>query len=130
MFLKDVRIQKKVSNVLIFLFSAIILFHCSVLSGFIPYTIVWGGRLQTVQQMYLFELASISLNILFIYAVLIRRGTLHKNLTPKVPKFAFSILFVLFSLNTVGNLLAVHTLETILFTPVTFLLAILCLLLV
>ncbi|TGK32742.1 hypothetical protein EHQ12_12445 [Leptospira gomenensis] len=129
MFLKDTKIQKKISNVLILLFAAVILFHCCVVFGLVPYSIVWGGRLRTIREMYIFELISISLNISFIYIVLIRRGTLHKNLTPKFGRLALLILSVLFSFNTAGNLLAVDSLETILFTPITFLLALLCLLL-
>lgn len=40
---------------MLFLFSIIMIFHFLILVGVIPYTIVWGGRLNSDIEMYRFE---------------------------------------------------------------------------
>lgn len=110
---------------IVILSAAVILFHLLVITGIIPYTIVWGGRLQTQREMILFESVSIIVNALLISVVYIK----WKPIQPGLRKTATVILWlfaVLFFLNTIGNLMAKATLETIVFTPLTFISSILC----
>ena len=54
-------------------------FHLVVLLKIIPFQIVWGGRLQTEQDMYVFELGSILVNAFFIF-VLLQKGMFIKSI--------------------------------------------------
>ena len=71
-----------------------------------------------------FESISIALNLTMLTLVAIKTGLLKINLKPNFLKVTFWLMAVLFALNTLGNLLAVNTLETLIFTPLTFILAV------
>ncbi|TGK24448.1 hypothetical protein EHQ05_16135 [Leptospira yasudae] len=114
------------AKLLLLIFVLVTIFHVLVLTGLLPFTIVWGGRLQSREQMIVFELISLTLNSFFIWIALIQNGFFQKAVPPKVVRILLWIMSALFSLNTIGNLLAESSLETRIFTPITFLLAILC----
>lgn len=105
----------------------ILLFHLLVLLQIIPYSIVWGGQLKNVGEMLRFEVPAIVLNALMIALLAIKGGYLAFKLPAKIITIILWLLVVLFSLNTIGNLLAKMTFETIVFTPITLMLAIFCL---
>ena len=109
---------------LILIQSLVLVFHFLVLFGVVPFEIVWGGRLKDVEEMRGFETVSILLNALMIGAVAIYVRLLPIKMNPKILRLAFWVMFVLFALNTVGNLMAVNEYERVIFTPLTFLLAI------
>lgn len=108
------------------LLSCVIVFHLLVLSGTIPYSVVWGGRLESVSQMYLFEAMSITINLMIIVIIAIKAGYVKPFISKRTLTFLLWALAILFALNTVGNLLATTILETILFTPLTLISAVLC----
>lgn len=100
----------------------VILFHVLIMVKIIPYNIAWGGRLQTDEQMYIFETTSILIN-LFLGFILLMKGRYityqFKNKTLNIVLWIFLVLFVL---NTIGNIFAQSTFEkmfallTLLFT--------------
>ncbi len=101
-----------------------IVFHLLVITGIIPYAIVWGGRLKTQEEMYRFESVSILLNLFFLAVILIKTNVFKM---PAFTKFVNVILWfmaLLFLVNTFGNLFSVSLLERIIFTPVTLLLSV------
>jgi hypothetical protein len=104
--------------------SFVVLFHLLVLTGVIPYGIVWGGRLQSREQMLSFEAVSIGLNLLMLAVVAVAAGRLRLRVPPRLIQGLLWLMAGLFALNTVGNLLATTTLERLLFTPLTLLLAV------
>lgn len=105
-------------------------FHFLVISQIIPYSIVWGGRLKSVSEMIQFELVSIILNALFLFFMLIIHGTIKIKLHPIFEKTVLLLMFGLFSINTLGNMLAKSTMETLIFTPITLISAVFCFILV
>ena len=107
--------------------SLIVLFHGLILTGAIPFDIVWGGRLTSREQMLRFELLSIALNLLMLAVVAVRAGIIGRNIPPRVITVALWMMAVLFGLNTMGNLLSQNSLERIIFTPLTLVLCVLCL---
>ncbi|AYV57149.1 hypothetical protein [Leptospira kmetyi] len=119
-------VKKTAGYFFILIFVAITIFHLFVLSGIVPYSIVWGGRLTNQEEMYRFEFVSIVLNSFFIWIALIKTG----NTKPILPQKAISVILwimaVLFSINTIGNIVSQNDLERIIFTPITAILAILC----
>ena len=122
-----ITIQTKVRlvNLLLIVFLLTVLFHLLVLTGVIPFSGVWGGRLETVQDMYRFEAVSILINILVLFVLIQKR----KNLLDGNPNIVINVLLWvfmgLFLLNTVGNLFAESVIEKILATPLTLIISVL-----
>jgi hypothetical protein len=100
------------------------LFHVLVMVKIIPFDIVRGGRVQSDGGMYRFELVSLALNTFFLSVILINSEILKIKVPDKIIKVILWLMFALFLLNTVGNLLSNNQLEKIIFTPITILLAI------
>ena len=104
--------------------SSTIIFHLMVLVGIIPYQMVWGGRLQSKSEMISFELVSILMNFLMLAIVVIHAKIVKLKIYPIALKIALWLMTVLFTLNTIGNLLSLNDLERYIFTPLTLLLAV------
>lgn len=103
----------------------IVLFHVAILMHYIPYTIVWAGKLKTVDEVLFFEITSIILN-LFLLAILVLKGDYFKHkVSDKILNVILWLFVALFTINTIGNLLAQTMVEKIVFAPLTFILAIL-----
>jgi hypothetical protein len=114
------------ANSLLALFFGTTVFHLLVLLGIIPFNIVWGGRLENADQMYIFESFSLTINLAVLWIVGMRVNYIPTIINNKVITAFLWLLVILFSLNTVGNLFSLNSLEAILFTPVTFVAAIFC----
>ncbi len=115
---------KRIATIgLLLILSLVILFHLLVITGVVPFQIVWGGRLKDTAQMLVFETVSILLNLLMLLVVGIQAGLVKVSLNRKILTIAFWLMGVLFLINTVGNLVSLNALEQIVFTPVTLLLA-------
>lgn len=89
----------------------LLLFHFGIVFKIIPYEIVWGGRLQSDQEMYVFESISIALNLLLALLLLAKVNLIRVSLPEKVINFGLLAFVGLFALNTIGNLLAETTFE-------------------
>jgi hypothetical protein len=114
-------------NTLLILFAGVSFFHILVLLQVIPYTIVWGGGLSSVSQMYQFEGIAL-VTILLVMLVVSMKGNYIKPFLPKVIlNFLLGLFAVLFFLNTIGNLMAETSIETVIFSPITLISAVLCL---
>lgn len=96
--------KKNIIRVLTGLLVLVIAFHLLILVKIIPFNIAWGGRLKSEQEMYMFESISISLNLFLIWILSLKA----KNVKRKFIDITLWIFFVIFSLNTIGNLFA-HT---------------------
>lgn len=112
-------------NIILIISIAVIFFHSLILMNIIPYQYVWGGRIESDKQMQVFETVSILINLFIIFIVATKGGYIKNYLSPGVVKVFLWIFFILFTLNTVGNLFSSTTLEAIIFTPITLILAIL-----
>ncbi|MBX7241397.1 MAG: hypothetical protein K1X92_06580 [Bacteroidia bacterium] len=88
-----------------------IIFHLLILIRLIPYEITWGGRLKTVEEMYVFEGVSILINSFYVFILLQKGDFISLFLSKKTITFILWIFFAVFTLNTVGNLLARTTFE-------------------
>lgn len=105
---------------LIVLFSLTIVFHLIVMVGIVDFRYVWGGRLKTQEEMYVFESVSILLNGLFLWVASQRLGVVKVLFPQWLLKTFLVIMAVIFALNTIGNLLAKESIESWVFTPLTF----------
>ncbi|MDH4092803.1 MAG: hypothetical protein OEV74_20095 [Cyclobacteriaceae bacterium] len=104
----------------------VVVFHLCVLSGLVPNDIVWGGKFQSVSQLLKFEIASVIINVFMILVVAIKGQYLGVYLPVKILDIFLWLMTFIFALNTIGNLFANTLTETVIFTPITFILAVLC----
>ena len=105
-------------KIMLGLLTIVILFHLLITIKIIPYKIAWGGRLQTDEQMYLFEAISIMINLLLCYILLLKGRYIQLQFKEKTLNIVLWIFLVLFALNTIGNVLAQTNFEK-LFAVVT-----------
>jgi hypothetical protein len=97
---------KTAIKVMLCMLVVVILFHISIILKIVPYEITWGGRLKTDAEMYVFEIISILIN-LFLCTILLIKGKYIRAFTPmKTTNITLWIFFILFGLNTIGNLFA------------------------
>lgn len=111
----------------IFLSSAIIIFHFLVLLQIIPFENVWGGKLKSANAMYVYESLSIIVNCLLILITLVKGQMIKLHISLKAINVLLWIFVIIFILNTLGNLTSKTSVEKIIATPLTFIFALLCL---
>ena len=120
-------ISKEIAiKLMIGLLSIVLIFHFSVLFEVIPYTVVWAGKINSIDEMRVFEIISILINIFMIIVLFIKSKNIRNDYQNKVINFIIWIFVVLFALNTLGNLFAKSLIEQILGTSLTFISSILC----
>ncbi|MCC2545401.1 hypothetical protein LJY25_03010 [Hymenobacter sp. BT175] len=105
----------------------VVLFHGLIVLGVLPAGIVWGGRVESREQLLVLEAVSITLNLLMLAVAAVRAGLLNVRVRPVVLQIAFGLMTALFLLNTLGNMVSKNELEKAVFTPLTLLLALCCL---
>jgi hypothetical protein len=113
-------------NTILVTLCLVTVFHLAVLGGLVPHNIVWGGKFENESQLLKFEIASVIINAFMIFVVAIKGQYVKIRLPVKMLVFMLWLMFLLFAINTVGNLFTNTLTETIIFTPITFILAILC----
>lgn len=108
--------------------ACVMVFHFLVLMRIVPYSIVWGGRIGSIAEMQVFELVSLAVNALTMLAIAGkgRYITLNSATLQKIVTGVTWLMVAVFSLNTVGNIFAQSLAEALIFTPLTFIGAILC----
>jgi len=89
----------------------IILFHLSIILKIIPYDITWGGRLTNDTEMYIFETISILLNVFLSWVLLMKGNFVKYRFSNQVLNVILWIFFIIFTLNTIGNMFAKTFLE-------------------
>lgn len=107
------------------IFALVVVFHTLILTQIIPYTIVWAGKLKTVNEMFVFEIISISINLFLILVLILKGRSIKNNSSHKLINGILWVFIILFAFNTIGNLMAETLFEKIVFTPLTLLSAIL-----
>jgi len=107
------------------LLTAVIVFHMLIIIRIIPYEIVWAGKLKSVNEMYVFEMVSVLVNILLLAVLLLKGNYLKHKINSKIINGILWFFVFVFALNTVGNLMAESFFEKAVFTPLTLILAIL-----
>lgn len=120
------RVQKTgMIRILTALFTLVIAFHILILTGVVPFSIVWGGKLQSKADMFRFETVSILVNTLFIVLLQVKKVCIEKGIRNRWITGMLWFFMVLFAANTLGNLFAESLLEKLVFIPLTFISAVL-----
>lgn len=114
---------------LVVILSLFLVLHICVLLKFIPYNIVWGGRLKSDTEMYRFEVISILMNLFFLFVILVQSGFLMIDFPKIIMTVILWVMTILFLFNTFGNIMSKNDIEQKFFTPITIILAIFSLIL-
>jgi len=129
--MKKILSFKLAAQISLFLLVLLILFHLSIVIGivffdFVPVDFLWGGKMETKEQLLGFEIISLFIMVLCFFIVLVKSEKVKLPRLMKASEIAVWILFILFFLNTIGNIFAKTTFENI-FAILTVILTILCL---
>ena len=111
------------ATAILILLGLLILFHLGIVAGFISPEIVWGGRIQTRDDLVHMELASICMLLLFALIVLVKIDLIDMDWIKPLAQFGLWMTALYFLINTVTNLLAVTAIERYLFAPLALILA-------
>ncbi|MDZ7369821.1 MAG: hypothetical protein ONB12_01470 [candidate division KSB1 bacterium] len=126
--MKKIISAKSAGNILLIIFSALIVFHILVLTGLVPADIVWGGRVNTLQITWrVFEFISLVFTILFAIIVAIKFGYIKPTRFGSAVTVFLWLMFAFLLLNTLGNLTAESLQEKLIFTPITIIASLLVL---
>ena len=114
-------------KILLTILIGLIFFHILVLTGIIPKDIVWAGSIQDKQDLIKKESLSLVILSVVILIVLLKLRHINSFLPAKLIDIAMWLPVILFSLNTLGNLTALHPLERYGFGLLTLIMAFLSL---
>lgn len=114
-------------NAMMVLLSIVLVFHLLVLLHVIPYEIVWAGKLKNEADMRSFEAVSLVANAIMLFVIWTRANPDRIRVKLKIMNLMLWLMVFIFALNTLGNLFAETQLELLVFTPLTFVSALLCL---
>jgi hypothetical protein len=124
--LKFISFKFAVTAMLVIL-TLVSLFHAFILTEIIPFSFVCEGEFQTVHQMRSVETDSLLINVLMMLVIAIKGKVLKLKTPVKLINIFLWVFVIYLTLNTIGNLVAKTCTETILFSPITLVSAILCL---
>lgn len=93
-------------KIMLWMLVVVLLFHLCIVLKIVPYEITWGVRLKNDSQMYAFETLSILINLFLCYILLIKGKFIRAFIPMKITNITLWVFFVLFGLNTVGNIFA------------------------
>jgi hypothetical protein len=122
MYMEKQRNMKKIINfkqavlITLLVLGYLILFHLSVIIGiiffnFAPIDFLWGGQMKTVEELLRFEIVSFLTSIFYVFLVMLKSKKINIPKLIGVANVAMWVLFAMFSLNTIANLLAKTTFE-------------------
>lgn len=105
----------------------ITVFHVLVLLNVISFKLVWGGRIESRNQLVVMESISFFVNV-FLFWIIAQRGAyFRKQWSDKNLRVTLYIMSFMFLLNTLGNAVAIHAFEKYVFGSLTFVSSIFCL---
>lgn len=107
--------------VLFLLLGGLLIFHLLVFAEIIPYDQVWGGKLESIEDMRAFELLAIAVNLVMLVVYYLYYQSLKRGKDLQVLRIFIWIFFVYFLLNIFGNFFAESKLEMFLGTTFSFL---------
>jgi len=117
---------KTAGNILLALFGLLVAFHIIILFNLLPSNVVWGGQVGGSQSgLRTLETISLVFTILFSFVVAAKMGYVQVGKFSRVINILLWIIFAYLPLNAVGNLVSSSSLETLLFTPITIMAALL-----
>ncbi len=111
-------------NLLLAAMTMLIIFHILVMTGILPSQIVWGGQINEAEtNMVLLETIALIVSLLFTGIIAAKTGYLLRDRYRKIIDISMWIIFAYFLFNIVGNLASAAAVESLIFAPLTIILA-------
>lgn len=120
---------KSAGNIVLILFGLLVIFHLLILLNLLPSNIVWGGGQvgTSFSNQRTLVIISLIFNVLFAIVVAAKIGYLKAFRFTRTINFLLWLIFAYLLLNTVGNLVSSSSVESLVFTPITLVAALLVL---
>ena len=119
---------KRAGDILILLLLLLAIFHVVVMAGAVPPEIVWGGQaLESPSALLPLEIIALAITIIFMVIIAVRTERIKVIGFRKTFATGTWLIFAYFLLNTIGNLASGVSMEKIIFTPITIIMAALAL---
>lgn len=96
-----------------------LVYHFLIVTQIVDYKNVWGGQLESLDQMYTFEAFSVVLQLIFAGIIYLKAYTFPTKTIYNIAKTLTFLIAFIFLLNTLGNLNAKEVFERVVFTPLT-----------
>ncbi len=117
---------KTAGNVLLALFGLLVVFHIIILFNLLPSNVVWGGQAGgSPPGLRTLETISLIFTVLFAIVVAAKIGYIKVGKFSRLINVLLWLIFTYLLLNTAGNLASSSSFETLLFTPITIVAALL-----
>jgi len=117
------------ANIATFLFVVVIVLQILLAVGILPISMAWGGRQsQLTTSLRIASIIAAVLLGVFIYVIRYRAGLVGNVPIPVIIKVASWIITAFMAFNTLGNITSLSINEKLLFSPITFILTVACLL--
>jgi hypothetical protein len=124
--IKKIVSVKSAGNILLILFSLLIVFHVLVLLRVFPSNMVWGGRAAvSPSNLVLFEIIALLVLILFMLIIAAKTGYFKIFKSQKALNVCIWIIFAYMLLNAFANLASSVAAERIIFLPFNLVMAVL-----
>jgi hypothetical protein len=111
---------------LFFLNSIIVFYHICVLMQYIPYTLIYGGKIQSLEEMYIHEVFSLLVNILILSIIYVKKKFIIENKKNSLLNLMVYGLCVIFMFVSIYNLIAINLVEILIAVPYTFISVVMC----
>lgn len=129
--MKNIVSFKRATQLSTMILSLLSLFHLIVILGIVffdyaPNKFLWGGRMETIDELLKFEIISLVGSVFCVIIILIRFKSRKSSIFFYFSRVTLWLLSILFMFNTAGNLMAESRFEKV-FALLTVILSILCL---
>ncbi len=121
--------SQRYGAVLSILLFSLLLFHILVISGALPYQLIWGEKIASGAQMVQMEMVSIVAVSFMLTIAMVRTGWLNWQFRPALLQAGLVLMIFYFTLTAVGNLLAGTPVLRFIFAPLYLIVAILSIIL-
>lgn len=129
--MKNIVSFKRATQLSTMILSLLSLFHLIVILGIVffdyaPNKFLWGGRMETIDELLKFEIISLVGSVFCVIIILIRFKSRKSSIFFYFSRVTLWLISILFMFNTAGNLMAESRFEKV-FALLTVILSILCL---
>ncbi len=115
-------------NIILTILSLLIVMHLLILIKILPSDFVWGGQVDNMQSnLFILEIIAVAVTLIFIFFTAVKTDYIKIVKLKILINIGTWLMFIYFILNIIGNLTSAVTLEKMIFTPVTIILALLTL---
>ncbi len=124
--LKKLISLKIAGNIILIILVLLIILHLLILFKILPSYFVWGGQIDDSQlNLLTLEIVAIGVILIFIFFTAVKTGYIKNIKFKSIINIGTWFMCIYFIVNTLGNIASIASLEKMIFTPVTVILALL-----